>query len=63
MGFSGSVSQHSVASSLEIFSRLLAQIFLLETKFQFVCACAPGLWDFPEDGSAGMHLFKSNGKQ
>lgn len=52
MGFSGSVSQHSVACSLEIFSRLLAQIFLLKTRLWFVSACAPGLWEFPEDQSA-----------
>lgn len=57
MGFSGSVSQHSVACSLEIFSRLLAQIFLLKTRLQSVSASAPGLWEFPEDGSVDRRLF------
>jgi len=57
------VSQHSVACSLEIFSRLLAQIFLLKTRLQFVSACAPGLWEYPEDGSADRHFFISARKQ
>lgn len=63
MGVSGSVSQHSIACSLEIFSSLLAQIFLLKTRLRFVSICAPGLWELPEGGSADRRFSKSAGKQ
>lgn len=63
MAFSGNVSQQSVACSLEILSRLLAQIYLLKTRLWFVSVCAPGLWEFPEDESADRRFFQSAGNR
>lgn len=42
------MSQQSVACSLEILSRLLAQICLLKSRLWFVSVWAPGLWEFPK---------------
>lgn len=46
--FSVEVSQQSVACSLEILSRLLAQTCLLKSRLWFVSVWAPGLWEFPK---------------
>lgn len=59
--FSGSVSQHDIACSLEMFSILLAQIFLLK-RVQFAPAHAPGLGECAEVGSADGHFCKGPGK-
>lgn len=61
MAFCASVSQQSVACSLEILSRLLAQIYLLKTRLGFVSTWAPGLWQFPEGEFADRHFFSQLG--
>lgn len=61
MAFCASVSQQSVACSLEILSRLLAQIYLLKTRLWFVSTWALGLWQFPEGESADRHFFSQLG--
>lgn len=59
-GFIGGVSQHNIASSLEMFSILLAQIFLLK-RLQFAPAHAAGLGECAEVGSADGHFCKGPG--
>lgn len=54
------MSQHNIASSLEMFSILLAQIFLLK-RLRFAPAHAAGLGECAEVGSADGHFCKGPG--